>query len=96
MTTNTWSRYPYYRDANSNGTGKASELLGTDTDGTDGWSTNATVTWALGSHTFMGSTYYETPRMDSLAHDLDVRKIGEESRQIGSGQALIVDDEHTE
>ena len=43
----------FYRDANSNGIGEPGELLGTDTNGADGWSWTGTVTWAPGTHTYL-------------------------------------------
>lgn len=43
----------FYRDGNDNGVGESGELLGTDTNGADGWSWSGAVSWSAGSHTYL-------------------------------------------
>ena len=43
----------FYRDVNGDGAGEAGELLGTDADGTDGWTWSGPATWEAGSHTYL-------------------------------------------
>ncbi|MBN2313515.1 MAG: choice-of-anchor D domain-containing protein [Sedimentisphaerales bacterium] len=43
----------FYRDDNSNGVGESVELLGVDTDGSDGWSWTGPVTWEPGDYSYL-------------------------------------------
>jgi len=74
----------FYRDANSDGEGQAGELLGTDTDGSDGWSWSGAVTWWAGTHTYLAkATDDGSPALDSswasvsgeVVADVDVVRI---------------------
>ena len=43
----------FYRDDNTNGIGEPGELLGTDSNGADGWSWSGAVTWGPGDYSYL-------------------------------------------